>query len=561
MSSKTKTNMCLIAVLVILIIAGENAMADFTFGTPTNLGLTVNSSGVEAEPSISADGLSLFFNGDRSGGLGGWDVWVTTRATVEDEWGTPVNLGPTINSSGNDYIASMTADGLTLSFCSSRSGGHGRSDIYLTTRETTGDPWDTAVNVGPIINSPDSDGARISADGLELYINSGRPSEFGDGDIWASTRATTDDPWLEPVILGPPVNSTFGEEYPCISFDGLTLFFSSASFASPRPGGFGDSDIWMTTRKTRDDEWGEPVNLGPTVNTSYTERAPSISADGSMLYFASNQSGTVGGARLDLWQVPIIPIVDLNDDGIVDAADMCIMVDNWGTDETLCDIGPMPWGDGIVDVQDLIVLAKHLFEEISGIDDSFGEIVIERRISTSSDDAEEALNTGYTNWNYSSDLEIVDDNIDNGGSQLIGMTFRDIDIAPVEVISNAYIEFVCDEIKNGTDDAYFLIWGHLTENSEGFVEPYVISDRPKTEAKVQWEPDPWNAVGQRIQTVNIAPIIQELIDQEGWVAGNAIEIIIGADPSKPAFTGVRCAESYDGAAYNAPLLHIEVATP
>jgi hypothetical protein len=61
--------------------------------------------------------------------------------------------------------------------------------------------------------------------------------------------------------------------------------------------------------------------------------------------------------------VLIEPVVDLNNDGIVDTIDMCIMVDNWGTEETLCDIGPMPWGDGIVDVQDLIILAEHLFEE------------------------------------------------------------------------------------------------------------------------------------------------------------------------------------------------------
>jgi len=65
-----------------------------------------------------------------------------------------------------------------------------------------------------------------------------------------------------------------------------------------------------------------------------------------------------------LWQVSIEPVVDLNGDGIVDSADMCIIVNNWGTDEPLCDIGPTPFGDGIVDVQDLIVLAKHLFEEI-----------------------------------------------------------------------------------------------------------------------------------------------------------------------------------------------------
>jgi len=65
----------------------------------------------------------------------------------------------------------------------------------------------------------------------------------------------------------------------------------------------------------------------------------------------------------DLWEVEVIPIVDFNSDGIVDAADVCIMVDNWGTDNPLCDIGPTPFGDGVVDVKDLIILAEHLFEE------------------------------------------------------------------------------------------------------------------------------------------------------------------------------------------------------
>jgi hypothetical protein len=66
----------------------------------------------------------------------------------------------------------------------------------------------------------------------------------------------------------------------------------------------------------------------------------------------------------DIWQVSILPIIDLNGDGIVDAADMCIIVDHWGENYSLCDIGPTPLGDGIVDVQDLIILAEHLFEEI-----------------------------------------------------------------------------------------------------------------------------------------------------------------------------------------------------
>ena len=69
-----------------------------------------------------------------------------------------------------------------------------------------------------------------------------------------------------------------------------------------------------------------------------------------------------------LWLSKAGNIADLNRDGIVDSADVCEMVDYWHTDEPFCDIAPVPFGDGIVDVQDLIVLAEHLFEEIPPIE-------------------------------------------------------------------------------------------------------------------------------------------------------------------------------------------------
>jgi hypothetical protein len=163
------------------------------------------------------------------------------------------------------------------------------------------------------------------------------------------------------VNLGPTVNSASKDYDPSISSDGLTLFFHS-----DRRGGYGNDDLYVTMRATTSDPWSTPMNLGSTVNSSSSEGAPSISGDGSTLFFSSRRPGGLGNS--DLWQVPIEPIVDLNSDGIVDADDMCILVDNWGTDEPLCDIGPMPWGDGIVDVQDLIVLAEHLFEEFPPIE-------------------------------------------------------------------------------------------------------------------------------------------------------------------------------------------------
>ena len=68
--------------------------------------------------------------------------------------------------------------------------------------------------------------------------------------------------------------------------------------------------------------------------------------------------------ELDLWQLSIMTIVDLNGDGRVDGLDVSRMADRWGTDDSVCDIGPMPWGDGIVDVQDLRVLAEYIGEPV-----------------------------------------------------------------------------------------------------------------------------------------------------------------------------------------------------
>ncbi len=353
------TKMLAILVLTLGLIASV-ANADFTFGTPTNLGPPVNSSAEEGGPSISADGLSLFFH-NRPGGSGNLDLWVATRTTTDDDWGEPVNLGPTVKSSYGDGSPCISADGLSLYFSSGRPGGSGNADLWVATRPTTAADWGTPVNLGPTVNSGAGEiFPSISADGLQLYFSEWevfRPGGYGNSDMWVTTRDTKNGVWGLPVNLGMAVNTSYRDSGPSISADGLKLFFSSN-----RPGGYGPDDIWVTTRRTISDPWGTPVNLGPAVNSSSGNGGPSISADGLSLFFHSNRPGGLGNA--DLWQVPIEPIVDFNGDGIVDCADICIMVDYWGTDEQLYDIGPMPWGDGIVDVQDLIVLAEHLTMEV-----------------------------------------------------------------------------------------------------------------------------------------------------------------------------------------------------
>ena len=372
------TRILAISVLVLVVgLPADVANADFTFGEPRTFETPLNSSGIEYSNCISADGLETYIESPvpiddiRSPD---WDLYVSTRITTNDPWSVPASLGPAVNSSYIDGDACLSGSGLELYFASKRSGGYGNQDIWVTTRPTKGADWGIPMNLGPTINTSGNDMTPwITRDGLELYFSSHRPGGYGDWDILVSRRASGNDPWQTPVNLGPVVNSGAGEYYPCLSPDGLVLFFSDYDYSGEdtgegprRSGGRGKSDTWMTRRKSTGDPWQPPVNLGPEVNTVSDDCQPRISPDGFTLLFTSNRPGGYG--RQDIWQAPIIPIVDFNADGIVDAADMSIMIDLWGTDDPLCDIGPMPWGDGIVDVQDLIVLAEHLFEEFPPVE-------------------------------------------------------------------------------------------------------------------------------------------------------------------------------------------------
>ncbi len=346
-------------VVVMLVTCGRQASADFIFGPAQNLGPVVNSSSGEGTVSVSADRLEMYFSSNRPGGLGYEDLWVSTRQDVDDPWGPPVNLGPPVDSSYRESYPSVSADGLTLYFSDyfyrpDRPGGVGGHDLWVATRPSRNDPWGEPTNLGAGVNSPvDDEAPSLSHDGLTLIFSSERAGTRGWDDLWMCTRPTTQDPWSQPVNLGPVVNSDFYELYGQLSPDGLMLFFES-----DRPGGLGGYDIWVTRRKSHQDPWGPPANVGPPINTVGEDGLGTLSADGKTLYFASDRPG--GWGSFDMWQAEILPVVDFNGDGNVDGQDLLILAKYWGTDEQLCDIGPMPWGDGVVDLQDLIALADHV---------------------------------------------------------------------------------------------------------------------------------------------------------------------------------------------------------
>jgi hypothetical protein len=361
-NKKTTYNLIYASLAAILLTActGHVAYADFTFGPLVNLESVVPALDPmhDTIECVSSDGLEMYLTSDRAGGRGSFDVWVLRRDSVESTWTGPTNLGSPVNGAAPDFGASLSADGLELYLTSYRAGGYGGRDLYVTTRETRNAPWGIPVNLGPKVNGSSDDGlARLSSNSLELYFQSNRSGGYGNYDLYVSRRATTSDPWGDPVNLGPTVNGVCDEALPSLSPDGLLLVFQE--YGACRPGGYGGGDLWMTRRAGLSAPWDSPENLGPVVNGADFDAAPVISSDGSLLYFATGAG--------NYWQAPILPIVDFNGDGIVDATDECIMINHWGENYSLCDIGPMPWGDGIVDVKDLIVLAENMYGYIQPI--------------------------------------------------------------------------------------------------------------------------------------------------------------------------------------------------
>jgi hypothetical protein len=363
-----------LGVVVAIMACTGPAQADFTFGEPVGLPAHIaNSSSSQYygdDLCVSACGRLLFFGSMRPGGQGKYDIWGATRTTLNDTWGTPVNPGATINSPADETDPSISVDLLSLFFRSDRPGGFGATDLYVATRATPEAPWSAPVNLGPVVNSTGSESdPSISADGLCLYFSTWRgprPGGYGGDDIWVTTRRTTDDAWGEPINLGPPINTLSNDSKPSISSDGLALFFNSSRPGGLTPSVFDNSDMYVSTRPSKDDPWGAPVNLGAWINQASQGMGaydPDVSSDGSVVYFGA-PNRRAGDEFCDFWQAPIIPIVDFDGDGKVDSFEICKMADRWGTDDSLCNIGPMPWGDGTVDAEDLKVLAKYIGEPV-----------------------------------------------------------------------------------------------------------------------------------------------------------------------------------------------------
>jgi outer membrane protein OmpA-like peptidoglycan-associated protein len=150
---------------------------------PENIGLPINTKYKETQPSISPDGRILLFASDRPGGKGGLDIW---QSTLSDKgmWSKPVNLGDSINTSGDEVSPFLCADRKTLYFSSNGWTGLGKSDIFFSRKNAKGQ-WTKAQNLGyPVNTYADQTGLTINTKGNRAYFAADYKGGYGRQDIY-----------------------------------------------------------------------------------------------------------------------------------------------------------------------------------------------------------------------------------------------------------------------------------------------------------------------------------------------------------------------------------------
>jgi len=266
-----------------------------------------NTTFLDGCPAPSPNGLEFYMASNRQtdshgqpAGMGGIDIWVARRSSVDAPWGEPENPGAPVNSSADDFCPTPQRDGKGLLFVSRRTlpdnSQCGGADIYYARRNHDGS-WSEPVHLDCTVNSAGEefspflveydDGAR------ELYFSSTRAGGFspesptsttGDADLYVSDVTPAGD--VASPVLVPGVNTAANDFRPSLRRDGLELFFDSNRPGSvPKASGTPSFDIWSATRDSRSDVWSAAKSLGPNVNTPGDETRPFLTWDGLTLFF------------------------------------------------------------------------------------------------------------------------------------------------------------------------------------------------------------------------------------------------------------------------------------
>lgn len=270
---------------------------------PVNLGDSINTIHDEYINAISSDKQTLWFTRRLPTGA----IVPNSSEAIEEDfylshlsgdtaWERALNLGPPINTRGNEGAISISPDAQLLFFAAcQREDGYGSCDIYWSWK--MGDRWSIPRNLGPMVNSETWDSQpSFSSDGKTLYFASKRGGGKGSSDIWKSELLPNGD-WTLPVNLGDSINTPGEEQNPFIHPDDQTLYFASKGHP-----GMGGLDLFYS-RRAPDGSWEKPVNLGYPINTYADEITLAVNSTGDVAYISSDKFG--GKGRQDIYSFPL----------------------------------------------------------------------------------------------------------------------------------------------------------------------------------------------------------------------------------------------------------------
>jgi outer membrane protein OmpA-like peptidoglycan-associated protein len=185
----------------------------------------INSNNNEGALNISQDGQWLIFTGcNFENGFGSCDLYISYL--TPEGWSTAENLGPNFNSESWESAPSLSPDKRELYFTSNRPGGYGGNDIYVSHRLENG-KWGLPGNLGPVINTPGDESAPfIHADNNSLYFTSNGLPGYGGDDLFV-VRKNANGEWGTPENLGYPVNTIENEGSLVVAADGKTAYYAS----------------------------------------------------------------------------------------------------------------------------------------------------------------------------------------------------------------------------------------------------------------------------------------------------------------------------------------------
>ena len=258
----------------------------------------VNSSSADLEPILSADGLTLYFCSDRDGGD---DSFIATRASRTAAFGAAIKNQEVSTSAGSETRFAPAASGLEAYLAAKRAGGLGGSDIWIATRASTATPFTPAdfklaAGLSSSVNEFDP---YPSANGLRLYyIIQDLPSGLGSYDIVVASRASPTGAFSAPVAL-TVLNSALPDDNPALTADERVILFGSS-----RPGGPGSKDIYYAVRSGPSAAFSTPKPV-PGINSTAADSELYITPDGCEVYFASTRPEGQGG--WDIYHTRWIP--------------------------------------------------------------------------------------------------------------------------------------------------------------------------------------------------------------------------------------------------------------